>query len=132
MYPWTSTDHSLYMCTHTTRTMLSHGWVVREYNVSMDIHRSYIVHVYTHNKAYMYVVQRLDSSRIPWTSTDHSLYVCTHTTRTMLSQGWVVREYNVSMDIHGSFIVCVYTHNKDHSLYICTYMYLYMSHGWVV
>ena len=47
----------------------------------------------------------------PWTSTDHSL---SHTTRTMLSNGWVVREYNVSMDIHGSFIVCVYTHNKDH------------------
>ena len=35
----------------------------------------------------------------------------------MLSYGWVVREYNVSMDIHGSFIVR---------------MYMYMSHGWVV
>ena len=52
----------------------------------------------------------------PLTSTDHSLYMYTHTRRTMLSQGWVVREYNESMDIHGSFIVhvCVYTHNKDH------------------
>ena len=70
----------------------------------------------------------------PWTSTDHTLYMCTHTTRTTctLSHGLVVREYNVSMDIHRSFIVCVYTHNKDHSLYVCTYMSMYMSHGWVV
>ena len=34
-------------CTHMTQTMLSHGCVVREYNVSMDIHGSYIVHVHT-------------------------------------------------------------------------------------
>ena len=57
------------------------------------------------------------------------------------------------MDVHRSYIVRVYTHNKDHvvlwlgslriqcihghpcmdhSLYACTYMYMYMSHGWVV
>ena len=143
MYPWTSTDHSLYVCTHTTRTMLSQGWVVREYNVSMDIHRSYIVRVYTYNKDYMYavpwfgssrihgsfivcvythnkdhVVQRLGSSRIqcihghPWII--HCMCVHTQQRPCCPRVGYIVREYNVSMDIHGSFIVCVYTHDKDH------------------
>ena len=46
MYPWTSTDCTLYTCTHMTQTVLSHGRVVREYNVSMDIHGSYIVRMY--------------------------------------------------------------------------------------
>ena len=156
MYPWTSIDHSLYMCTHTARTTLSYGWVVREYNVSMDIHRSFIVCVYTHNKDH--VVPWLGSSRIQCIHghprITHCTYVCTHSTRTMLSHDWVVREYNVSMDIHGSFIVCVYTHNKDHVVpwlgssriqcihghprithctYVCTHSTrTTLSHGWVV
>ena len=116
MYPWTSTDHTLYMCTHTTRTMLSQGWVVREYNVSMDIHGSFIV--CTHKKDH--VVPGLGSSRIQCIHGHPQIIHCTcvhaHTTRTTctLSHGLVVREYNVSMDIHGSYIVHVYTHNKDY------------------
>ena len=120
MYPWTSTDHSLYVCTHTTRTMLSQGWVVREYNVSMDIHRSYIVRVYTHNKdyVYMYVIPWFGSSRIQCIHGHPRIIhrMCVHTRQGPCCPmvGYIVREYNVSMDIHGSFIVCVYTHNKDH------------------
>ena len=81
----------------------------------MDIHGSFIVYVYTHNKDH--VIPGLGSSRIQCIHGHPQIIHCTcvhTTTRTMLSQGWVVREYNVSMDIHGSFIVCVYTHNKDH------------------
>ena len=101
-----------------TQTMLSHGCVVRDYNVSTDISTDhtlyactciciYIIHV--HNTDH--VVSWPGSSRIQCIHGHPRIIhcTCTHMTQTMLFHGRVVREYNVSMDIHGSYIVRVHT-----------------------